>query len=37
MTRIAVTRAWMFEGLTQWQATCLEWWLPQYIACQEWQ
>jgi hypothetical protein len=36
MTRIAVTREWLFDGLTQWQATCLEWYLPLYMADDFW-
>jgi len=37
VTRVAVTHQWLFEGLTQWQATILEWYLPQYMADDLWQ
>jgi hypothetical protein len=37
MTRIAVTREWLFDGLTEWQATLLAWDLPRYLADDLWQ
>ena len=37
MTRIAVTREWLFDGLTERQATLLAWDLPRYLADDLWQ
>jgi hypothetical protein len=37
MTRVTVTREWLFEGLTEWQATILEWYLKKYLEDDMWQ
>jgi hypothetical protein len=37
MTRVAVTRAWLTEGLSWYQTTVLEWYLPLYVKDEAWQ
>lgn len=37
MTRTVVTIGWLFDGLTEYQAAVLRWYLPAYILDDEWQ